>query len=218
MPRYTKCPYFQSEKRQTISCEDVVRRFKTLEAKWIHMDRYCDADYMSCPYAIDLQRAYEQEQKGDIRALDKEKITALQKEHAKLLSALGRAEKRIERQQKKIDELRAVNRSFTSVNNSLEQQKKDYYSRWRKAQDELDKGNDSVMAELNKLGSIYEQRMAYLIEQFAPDGILVEDDVAAWAGEKEFAIVLDADEPHGRYWKVVYKDDKDSDKQTEAEE
>ena len=218
MPRYTKCPYFQSEKRQTISCEDIVRRFKSLEAKWSHMDRFCDADYMSCQYAIDLRRAYEKTEKGDIRALDKEKITALQKEHAKLLSALGRAEKRIERQQKKIDELRAVNRSFTSVNNSLEQQKKDYYSRWRKAQDELDKGNDSVMAELNKLGSIYEQRMAYLIEQFAPDRVLVEDDVAAWAGEKEFAIVLDADEPHGRYWKVVYKDDKNTDKQDQTEE
>ena len=91
MPRYTKCPYFQSEKRQTISCEDIVRRFKSLEAKWSHMDRFCDADYMSCQYAIDLRKAYEKTEKGDIRALDKEKIEALQKEHAKLLSALGRA-------------------------------------------------------------------------------------------------------------------------------
>jgi hypothetical protein len=218
MPRYTKCPYFQSEKRQTISCEDVVRRFKTLEAKWIHMDRYCDADYMSCPYAIDLQRAYEQEQKGDIRALDKEKITALQKEHAKLLSALGRAEKRIERQQKKIDDMRAVNKSFTAKYEDLEQKRRAEYAKRRKAEADLKIAQGKVIDELGKLGEIYEQRMAYLIEQFAPDGILVEDDVAAWAGDREFAIVLDADEPHGRYWKVVYKDDKDTDKQAETEE
>lgn len=211
MPRYTRCPYFQSEKRLTISCEDVVRRFKTLEAKWSHMDRYCDADYMSCPFAIDLRRAYEKTEKGDIRALDKEKITALQKEHAKLLSALGRAEKRIERQQKKIDELRAVNRSFTSVNNSLEQQKKDYYSRWRKAQDELDKGSENVMAELNKLGSIYEQRMCYLIENFVPIKMFYEDNAKAWAGDKAFALVADKDDDGRIVWKVVYQEDDKAD-------
>ena len=218
MPRYTKCPYFQSEKRQTISCEDVVRRFKTLEAKWIHMDRYCDADYMSCPFAIDLRRAYEKTEKGDIRALDKEKIEALQKEHAKLLSALGRAEKRIERQQKKIDEMRAVNRSFTAKYEDLEQKRRAEYAKRRNAEESLKTAQGRTLEELQKLGSIYEQRMAYLIEQFAPDGILVEDDVAAWAGEKEFAIMLDADQEHGRYWKVVYKDDKDTDKQDQTEE
>jgi hypothetical protein len=62
--------------------------------------------------------------------------------------------------------------------------------------------------------------MAYLIEQFAPERMLVEDDVEAWAGDKEFAIVHDADQEHGRYWKVVYKDDvKDTDTQdTEAKQ
>lgn len=215
MPRYTKCPYYQSDKRQTITCEDACRRFKSLDDKWTWMDKYCDKAWESCKFAMDMNKAYRRQEEGDITALDKEKVTALGKENSKLLSALGRAEKRISRQQKKIDELRAVNKSFTSVNNSLEQQKKDYYSRWRSALDELNKVNESVMAELNKLGSIYEQRMAYLIEQYAPDGVLAEDDVAAWAGDKEFAIVLDANADHGRFWKVVYKDDKNTDEQTE---
>lgn len=219
MPRYTKCPYFQSEKRQTISCEDVVRRFKTLEAKWIHMDRYCDADYMSCPYAIDLQRAYEQEQKGDIRALDKEKITALQKEHAKLLSALGRAEKRIERQQKKIDDMRAVNKSFTAKYEDLEQKRRAEYAKRRKAEADLKIAQGKVIDELGKLGEIYEQRMCYLIENFVPVKMFYEDNAEAWAGDKAFALVAEKDDDDRIVWKVVYQeDDKDTDKQTETEE
>ena len=214
MPRYTLCPYYMSEKRQTISCEDTCRRFKNTDSKWSWMDMYCDNDWMKCPYALDMEEAYRKLEKGDIRALDQEKINALQKENAKLLSALGRAEKRVQRQQDKIDKLRAVNNSYRSVNETVEKRRRDEYARRRAAEDKLKEGNDQIMDELAKMGIIYEQRMAYLIEQFAPDKILLEDDVEAWAGDKEFAIVHAADPEHGRYWKVVYKDDdKDHDSQ-----
>ena len=217
MPRYTKCPYFQSEKRQTISCEDIVRRFKSLEAKWSHMDRFCDADYMSCPFAVDLRKAYEKTEKGDIRALDKEKITALGKENAKLLSALGRAEKRVERQQKKIDELRAVNRSFTAKYDDLEQKRRAEYAKRRNAEESLKTAQDRTLEELQKLGSIYEQRMCYLIAKYA-DGSFEDADAEAWAEGKSFALVVDYSD-QCKKWKVVYQEDgKDSDKQTEAKE
>ena len=223
MPNNTRipfCPFYKDEKNKSISCEDTYHVFSDVDEKYAWMDMYCDEwEWQRCPYAMDLTEAYARLEKGDEKALEKQKIEAMQKELKSLSSKLGRAEKRIERQQKKIDELRAVNTSFTNVNNSLEKQKKEFYTRWRKAQDELDKGNETVMEELRRLGDIYEQRMCYLIDRFA-DGFFCESDVERWAGEREFALVRQYDEDLGdMVWKVVFKEDvPDKDIQTDVQE
>ena len=220
MPRYTMCPFYVDENKKSISCEDICRTYKTLECKYDWMTMYCDSwEWMKCPYAIDRSEAYAAYEKGDVKALENQEIKALEKENKYLRTLLGKAEKRVERQQKKIDELRAVNQSFTNVNNSLEKQKKEFYTRWRKAQDELDKGNETVMEELNRLGNIYEQRMCYLIDRFA-DGFFCESDVERWAGDREFALVRQYDEDLGdMVWKVVFKEDEpDKDIQTDVQE
>ena len=220
MPRYTMCPFYVDENKKSISCEDICRTYKTLGEKFRWMDMYCDSwDWMKCPYAADRSEAYEAYEKGDVKALENQEIKALEKENKYLRTLLGKAEKRVERQQKKIDELRAVNQSFTNVNNSLEKQKKEFYTRWRKAQDELDKGNETVMEELRRLGDIYEQRMCYLIDRFA-DGFFCESDVERWAGDREFALVRQYDEDLGdMVWKVVFKEDEpDKDIQTDVQE
>ena len=205
MPRYIMCPYFVDENKKSISCEDVCRSYRSHKEKWAWIDMYCDSwDWMKCPYAADLSEAYRKYEKGDKKALDEQKMKSLDKENKYLRTLLGKAEKRVERQQKKIDELRAVNQSFTRVNDNLEKQKKDLYRKWRKAQDELEKDKSEINQQLAKMGIIYEQRMAFLIENYAPDKILVEADVETWAGDRLFAIVHEADAEHGRYWKVVY--------------
>ena len=220
MPRYTMCPFYVDENKKSISCEDICRTYKTLECKYDWMTMYCDSwEWMKCPYAIDRSEAYAAYEKGDVKALENQEIKALEKENKYLRTLLGKAEKRVERQQKKIDELRAVNQSFTNVNNSLEKQKKEFYTRWRKAQDELDKGNETVMEELRRLGDIYEQRMCYLIDRFA-DGFFCESDVERWAGDREFALVRQYDEDLGdMVWKVVFKEDEpDKDIQADVQE
>ena len=220
MPRNTMCPCYIDENKKSISCEDICRTYKTLECKYDWMTMYCDSwEWMKCPYAIDRSEAYAAYEKGDVKALENQEIKALEKENKYLRTLLGKAEKRVERQQKKIDELRAVNQSFTNVNNSLEKQKKEFYTRWRKAQDELDKGNETVMEELRRLGDIYEQRMCYLIDRFA-DGFFCESDVERWAGDREFALVRQYDEDLGdMVWKVVFKEDEpDKDIQTDVQE
>lgn len=220
MPRYTMCPFYVDENKKSISCEDICRTYKTLECKYDWMTMYCDSwEWMKCPYAIDRSEAYAAYEKGDVKALENQEIKALEKENKYLRTLLGKAEKQVERQQKKIDELRAVNQSFTNVNNSLEKQKKEFYTRWRKAQDELDKGNETVMEELRRLGDIYEQRMCYLIDRFA-DGFFCESDVERWAGDREFALVRQYDEDLGdMVWKVVFKEDEpDKDIQTDVQE
>lgn len=212
MPNNTRipmCPFYKDEKNKSISCEDVYRSFPSVKKKYAWMDMYCDEwDWMRCPYAVDLTEAYARLEEGDKKALENHEIEALRKELRSMSTKLGRAEKRNERQQRKINELRAVNKSFMNANNSLEQQKKKFYGKWKAAQAELDKGNRQVLEELGFLGIIYEQRMCYLIDKFAPDKILCEDDVQKWAGDRDFALVADADEEHGRIWKVVFKDDK----------
>lgn len=217
MSRYTLCPFFNHDKRDArITCEDTYRRFDSNEEKWSWMDMYCDNEWMKCPYAINLSEAYERLEKGDKEALEKHEIEALKKELKSMATKLGTSEKKLERAQKRVEELQAINNSFIGKNEDLEKQKKDYYTRWRKAQDILDKGDEKVQGELSVLGNIYEQRMAYLIDTYAEDGKLYEQEVEFWAGDKEFAIVHDADEA-GRFWKVVFKQDEPEKKDEQQE-
>lgn len=206
MGRFTICPYYIDENKRSISCEDVCRTYCSVEDKIGWMKMYCDTwDWMKCPYAADRSEAYARKEKGDDTALDEQEKKALDKENKYLRTLLGKADKRIERQQKKIDELMGVNQSFTAVNQNLEKQKKDYYGRWRKAQAALDKGDEKIRQDLAKLGIIYEQRMAYLIDMYAPGKVIYEDDIEDWAKDRAFALVHQYEE--GRLlWMVKFEE------------
>ena len=136
-------------------------------------------------------------------AIETQEIKAQKKEIESLLRKLGRANKKIERMQKKIDELRAVNQSFIGKNAEL-------YKKWRDADSKLRGENDQIWGELGALADIYEQRMCYLIEKYA-EGKFYDRDAESWAGEKEFALIHDSDS-EGRFWKVVYADEKKNEK------
>lgn len=64
---YVRCPYFRREDRPRIQikCEalvedtDLYQRFPSLEALCCHKDRYCKADYRSCPLAAALDHKYD---------------------------------------------------------------------------------------------------------------------------------------------------------------
>lgn len=212
---YVICPYFKNEFNKCISCEDVRRSFCSHSEKHMWMKMYCDSwEWEKCPYAVDMAEAYYRHERGDDKALENEKIKALEKENRGLSTKLGRAEKQIERMKKKIDELRAVNQSFIGKNDEMERQKKHYYDKWRAAQEELDKGDEDIQAELSKLGGIYEQRMCYLIDNYAPDGIVYEKDIEEWAADRAFCLmheyidVNDLDKRRtGLVWKVVFEED-----------
>ena len=63
--------------------------------------------------------------------------------------------------------------------------------------------------------------MAYLIDTCCPDKRLYEEDVEAWAKDKEFALVFDRDDvesnPFRRTWKVVFKEDGQQDQDIQAD-
>ena len=220
MPRYTRCPYYIDESRSSISCEDVCRSYDSADKKWAWMDMYCDSwDWMKCPYAMDRSEAYIRFEEGEKMALIEQEVKAQKKEIESLLRKLGRANKRIERQQKKIDELRAVNQSYTRVNQTLEKQKADIYAKWRSAESRVRAQDDAIWAEIGSLSEIYEQRMAYLIDTYCPDGKLRESDVKAWAGDRSFAIAADKESfEDDLAWKVVFMEEETTDEDTKDKE
>ena len=59
MGRFALCPYFMSEKKLSISCEDTVRQFYTKEDKIRQLKDHCDSAWESCQYAKALNELYE---------------------------------------------------------------------------------------------------------------------------------------------------------------
>lgn len=180
MPRYTRCPFYIDESRKTISCEDVCRSYDSMKKKWAWMDMYCDSwDWMKCPYAADRAEAYRRFEKGDVMALETQEKDALKKEIESLLRKLGRANKRIERQQRKIDELRLTNKSFIGKNDEL-------YRKWREADNTLKNYEEKIAEQIQQLADAYEVRLAYMVDKYEP---FSDEDVKEWAKDKSFALI-----------------------------
>lgn len=206
MPNNTRipyCPYYKDEKNKSISCEDTYHVFSTVGEKYVWMDMYCDEwDWTKCPYAMDLTEAYARFEKGDEKALEKQKIEAMQKELKSLSSKLGRAEKRIERQQKKMDELRAVNQSYMRVNAQLEKTNKESYHKWRDANTAMEIYEEKIADQVQRITDAYEVRLAYMIDKY---GTFSDIDVDEWRQGKSFALVYDEDDDGYPCWNVVYE-------------
>ena len=203
MPRYTRCPFYIDESRKTISCEDVCRSYSSENKKWAWMDMYCDSwDWMKCPYAADISEAYRRYEEGDEMALIEQELKAQKKEIESLLRKLGRANKKLDKERAK--------------NKDLESQKRIYFEKWRKADEQLHEYEKKIADQLGAMAGIYEQRMCYLIDNYA-DGKFYDSEVEAWAGDKAFALMHDSDDT-GRFWKVVFQEEETEDVPEKIEE
>lgn len=210
------CPYYVDENKATITCEDVCRSHKTADRKWQWMDMYCLSwDWMKCPYAADLSDAYRRFEEGDKRALDEHKEKAKKGEIHSLRIKLGQANKRIERQQKKIDELRAVNQSFTNVNMNLEKQNKDLHRKWRELSDRMAEYEEAIASQVQIIADAYEARLAYMIDRY---GTFSDLDVDEWRKDKAFALVYDEDDDGYPCWNLVFKEDEEGDEESDGHE
>ena len=94
MGRFALCPYFMSEKKLSISCEDTVRQFYTKADKLKRLRDHCDSDWKSCPYADALNKLYERmdnmntQRDRDLAALE-HLAQARKKENEELRQRLG---------------------------------------------------------------------------------------------------------------------------------
>jgi hypothetical protein len=123
---------------------------------------------------------------------------SLKREVKKLTTLLGKSEKRVERQQKKIDELRAVNKSFITRNDDL-------YKKWRDINVTLEAYEASVADQVQQLADAYETRLAYLVDRYGP---FSDVDVDEWRKDKAFALVYEENDDGFPCWQVVFDDEK----------
>lgn len=189
------CPFYKRHMSRSITCEDVCRTFSTSAEKERWLTTYCDtAAWEQCEYAQGLNKAYERLFKGDDKAIMENEYESLKRENKKLSTLLGKAEKRVERQQKKIDELRAVNKSFITRNDDL-------YKKWRDINVTLEAYEASVADQVQQLIDAYEVRLAFLVDRYGP---FSDIDVDEWRQDKSFALVYDENDDGYPCWKVVF--------------
>lgn len=213
MARYTLCPFYKSNKRKTIACEDCFHRFDQEENLQDHMNRYCDQDWQECGYAKDLMDAYELVEKGDENALEDYKRDAKDAELKSLSSKLGRAEKRIEARDQEIKDLRKKNRELDQKCMEMEGIMRKVNARDEKMAERLRKTNkqlrdlsEGLTEKIGTAMSLYKDRLCYMISEYA-GGELPEEEVEKWAEGKAFSIVLETEEGK-KIWKVYVEEDK----------
>ena len=160
--RYTLCPFYEHDKRLTITCEDTFRRWDSRKDKARWMDTYCDDAWKTCPYAISLLQMYDRIERGDNMAEAQHKIEALDAELRKMSIKLGMAERKIDDRDKEI----------------------------RRLKHELSAARDQSMVMLARMqttAEAYEGRFAYLMTEYGP-GTFSEEAFRKWSAGKEFRI------------------------------
>lgn len=116
---YIKCPFFvhQQHKRPTISCEDCVRLFESNEVKFDYIKKYCEDQWQTCPFAIALTEIYERtiymDEKDSKLYVAQKELEMSREYNKKLLSDIGRLNKKVEAQEKTITE---KERTIASMN------------------------------------------------------------------------------------------------------
>ena len=189
------CPYYKRHMSRSITCEDVCRTFSDSDKKELWLRTYCDTPaWEKCEYAQSLTKAYERLFKGDDKAIMENEYESLKREIKKLSTLLGKSEKRVERQQKKIDELRAINQSFVKKNEDL-------YKKWRDVNETMEAYEESVAGQVQVIIDSYEVRLAYLVDKYGP---FSDIDVDEWRKDKAFALVYDKNDDGYPCWQVRF--------------
>lgn len=98
--RCAECPFYVTDRNRSIKCEDVVRLHKSLEQKKRWMCLFCYTDWVNCPFALRLERVYD-----EIDGLDYKDGKIAYLEHIVVAQA------------EEIDKLRAMINSLESKNN-----------------------------------------------------------------------------------------------------
>ena len=156
MPRYTICPYYIDDNKKTVSCEDVIRRFASYHSKNKWMNKHCDKDWQSCPYAESLGQMYERIGAGSDEAQEmlKHKAEALQRENKKMCTLLGRYDVRLDAKDAEIRQLRKKNKELEDAKyqefrkrQAAEKKLKEIKNGKRKEQDQQGSGTGKAFPE-----------------------------------------------------------------------
>lgn len=206
--RYIVCPYYLDERNKSISCEDTYRIFQDHENKNVWMSVYCEDRWHECVWAKALNETYDRIEEGDEKAMEEHEIKALKKELRYASVLLGKSEKQVERQKKKIDKLETLNKSLTEEKDRMEKKARDKHRKVRELSEELSDLKNRVLNHVQAAISIYSDRLCYVISEYM-GGELHDKDVEAWAKGKQFAVVVEDLENGDKIWKAVVKEAED---------
>lgn len=172
MGHYVQCPFYVSDRRLSISCEDIYRRHDSKSAKHKWMRGYCDKAWESCPYARNLSDVYNMKGAELNKELDKLRVKELQAEQRKLMSRIGVLEKKEQKYQERIQNLQAIVQK--------------YKDRER-----------TVSYQIDKLASMYEGFITYLLSVFSMGEFRIEN-YENWSKDKEFQLLATERDEEGK--------------------
>ena len=217
MARYVICPFFRHEKKtRSVACEDTYHTFERPEDKYAWMDAYCCSEWMECLYARDLDDAYTRIEEGDERALEHEKIEAMEKEMRRLSTLIGKQARKIEAREDEIKELRKKNKILDNQKESFQGRVREQMARIAALDKKVDhlqgKGLASIESSLMKMKASYEMCLCYLIAKHEGGSI---SDQAACEWEKEQngkpRILIVKQEDGTRTFTVIMEKDNETD-------
>lgn len=167
---YIECPYFKSERRLTITCEDTMRKYRSKEEKDSWIKNHCESDYRDCPHACKIENFY-----AEI-------------EHNKLPEAEARAKLAEFKEQMTKDELVNLNREYGKRVSEMDQAIKEKNAALGVAQKKhLQVKDMQAHAESAQAKSeLHEALTAYTMHQFDLDKINM-NDFAQWCKKYSFA-------------------------------
>lgn len=194
--RITLCPYYRDEKNKSISCEDTFRRFRYTSQKNKWLDMYCDDKWEECPHAISITRMYERmedmsEYEQELLQL-RETNKALRAELKKTAMLLGKAEKRLEKNAEKLEQIRAKHRAAENL-----------YLKYREKTEQYIAKEKDMQNILHGYAYMYEARFAYLMSESGME--LNEKLLDEWLKTHEYRIIPN-ENPKERIYSVEVRD------------
>ena len=214
------CPFYLSEQKLSISCEDSPHFFTKKSKKNWWIKSYCVDNWQGCKYAAGLLKAYDDDERGDEAALENKKNESLREELRLLSGRYGQAKSAMERKDRKIEELRKENEDLSKVNENNVLHRKRLYKRLRETKQELEQATKEMYDQLMQINDIYMDRLAYLIDTKCDDGLL-QSDVDKWAAEQTEKYSIHGawdEETYERKWLVVRMPKENEDEKLLGEE
>lgn len=176
---YVLCPFFMSEKNESITCEDTIRRYNSVELKDQYMHKYCDADWKECKFAMKIQNLYDKndDDKGN---MENDFLKLKVKEQAKEIDSLS---KKLGKCRKKVSEMEEVINKLKDKKSMIEKHYKVLMKKYENEKRNVTSATSKFMA----LIQVYEARFCYLMIKNS-NGEFDENEFKQWCKDKKYKL------------------------------
>lgn len=179
------CPFYKTDSKERIACEDTPRRFKSTEAKEKWLTEYCIEinGYRKCPHAVKLKTLKERLLDSSLSPSEQNnklweyKYEQAMREEVKLNARVTKQAKRINGLTEELKLLRNKIRASERYIADLKEKNLKLTSR-----------EQQMANEINALAQIYEGRFAYLLDQMEDKSLWISS-VDKWLEINEYRLL-----------------------------